>query len=252
MKVFSGYLVAVLSATTVWGTEQIADCIIFEGKKSELITSWEYPSPLEIYCRAKGIGCSFGSDVDSTGNYRGHVATWELRDTVLYLKGVTIERRKNRPTEVKSAGEIAAAFETVEEVVPLSKVFPSMKVDAEKGVPAVWFTGMALVRTLGGLSWERRYEENAKEAYVFCSFEHGLSKKKTVLTRNEYFDAVKEFFDRRGTADPVKEGPIFEYSRYINSFERDEVDGEQVDATKDKVKPEGRQSAESEVEGRGR
>jgi len=186
-------------------TEQMPDVILYEGQICELETSWEYPSPIEVYYRQSGK--EYPSEAWHTANYRGHVATWALTNETLHL------------VEIK--GETAT--------LELAKIFPDAK-DKDK-IKASWFSGIAWVKTG---RHKKEHEEGTYsieyKTYVFIRFNQGKVQKTLTLTDKQYWKAVKEFFRRRETDNPVKEGPIFEYAQYISSFRKTEEPHNKPDA----------------------
>lgn len=62
-------------------TAQIRDSILYEGQQYSLVTE-----PLRPYLEALGVSYS-GT---STGNYRGYIASWEVRNNKLYLTELKI------------------------------------------------------------------------------------------------------------------------------------------------------------------
>jgi len=178
-------------------TEQMPDVILYDGQTCELETSWEYPSPLEAYFYTSGKEYPFR--MWHTANYRGHVATWELTNATLYL--VEIEGKTAR--------------------LDIGKIFPDAK--GKDKIKASWFSGIAWVKTG---RHKKEYKDGTYsieyQTYVFVRFRQGVVEKKVTLTDDQYRKAVSEYFKRRETDNPVKEGPIFEYAQYINSFRKKE------------------------------
>ena len=74
---------------TSYATDQESDIFLENGKKYDLFVSWGHPSPLQVLYIRTGTESPFRSY--STGNYRGHVATWQVSDSSLYL--VTVDTR---------------------------------------------------------------------------------------------------------------------------------------------------------------
>jgi len=83
LRSFTFFGLFFLGSQLLFATEQIPDYIIYKGEKYTLDIGWGHPSPLEVYYIRTGISKPFSSY--STANYRGHVATWEIRDSGLYL-----------------------------------------------------------------------------------------------------------------------------------------------------------------------
>jgi hypothetical protein len=66
-------------------TAQRPDIIFYEGQKRYL-----YSNPLEDYYRAgrKRPYFTIGPNTFSTSNWRGYVATWEVKDNTLYMTNI--------------------------------------------------------------------------------------------------------------------------------------------------------------------
>ena len=89
MKVtFFIFLVLVVPGMSL-ATMQQPDILYYEDQKMFLETGWEFPSPLEIYYYQNNIQTPFRAF--STGNYRGHIAVWEVVDDKLYLNEILLE-----------------------------------------------------------------------------------------------------------------------------------------------------------------
>lgn len=91
IPLFKAMMVSVLMAfcLTTYATDQESDIFIENGKKYDLYCNWGHPSPLQVLYIRTGTESPFTSY--STGNYRGHVATWQVCDSTLYL--VTVDTR---------------------------------------------------------------------------------------------------------------------------------------------------------------
>ena len=62
-----------------------------------LSTGWGHPSPLELYYHQNNIEYPF--QMLSTANYRGHVATWHVANTKLYLASVRTDSTELPPSQ---------------------------------------------------------------------------------------------------------------------------------------------------------
>jgi len=135
-------LIAMICSNLVKATEQAPDYLYYNGKKLTLYTGWGHPSPLQTYFYQNDMEYPF--IVLSTGNYRGHVAIWEIIDDKLYLKEITIETFS---AEEDEEGFVQFTDETYsflpKEYHVKSKNEESNKDDA---VFADWFSGMITCR----------------------------------------------------------------------------------------------------------
>ena len=92
-------LIALLVPAVTLATQQEPDKLIYDGLTLGLSTGWGHPSPLETYYHQNNIQTPFKGY--STGNYRGHVALWEIVDANLYL--AEIRTRDYDPNTNKSS-----------------------------------------------------------------------------------------------------------------------------------------------------
>ena len=194
-KIKSILVLLVFISLNCFATDQYPDEIIYEKQKCELEASWEYPSPLEVYFIDSKQKYPF--EMLSTANYRGHIAKWELVNDQLFLNEVWVNEKR----------------------IDLKTIFQKSK----DKVKAFWFNGVAWVFTG---KYKEIYENEGYgynyKSYVFLNFKNGNVINKVTLTPTKYNELVEEYFKRRKTKNPVKEGPIFEYAKYIHSF-RDSV-----------------------------
>lgn len=82
---------------TANGTPQAPDYLFYEDNKLILRTGWGHPSPLETYYSQNNIEYPF--EMLSTGNYRGFVAFWEVKNNKLYLREIWVGIEKHRATK---------------------------------------------------------------------------------------------------------------------------------------------------------
>ena len=85
---FKAMMAVVLMAfcMTAYATDQESDIFLENEKKYDLYVNWGHPSPLQVLYIRTDTESPFRSF--STGNYRGHVATWQVCDSALYLVSV--------------------------------------------------------------------------------------------------------------------------------------------------------------------
>ena len=94
MKKLFLFLIALFSLYAATATEQYPDIIEYGKKKYELYVDWGHPSPLQtLYIRTNTESPFKGY---STANYRGHIATWRIRDGKLYLVSVNTQKQYGR------------------------------------------------------------------------------------------------------------------------------------------------------------
>ncbi|MBM4372637.1 MAG: hypothetical protein FJ098_13335 [Deltaproteobacteria bacterium] len=134
-------LLGVLAPAPAQATAQMGDILIYNGEKLEI-----FSNPLEAWFGAEHPRPEDLSDASCSANWRGYVATWEIRDRALWLV------RLQEGTCDVDAPEI-----------PLDRVFPG-----EKGpIRATWYTGV-LIAPRGKLleyvhmGYESRYEKELR------------------------------------------------------------------------------------------
>ena len=93
VSIFKAILAVVFMAfcMTTYATDQESDIFLEKGKQYALYCNWGHPSPLQVLYLRTGTESPFNSY--STANYRGHVATWQVCDSALYL--VTVDTRRH-------------------------------------------------------------------------------------------------------------------------------------------------------------
>jgi hypothetical protein len=97
----------VLWTSETYATGQEPDILIFKGKRYSL-----YTNPLDGYFR-KYPDKKPKSDIISTGNWRGYVATFELIDSTLFLRDIVIETNDSKKSVMNEVfpGQSAVAIE---------------------------------------------------------------------------------------------------------------------------------------------
>lgn len=87
--------VGFLLTNTAFATQQEPDYLRVGSDNLIFETGWAFPSPVTLYFRQKKIENPFTAL--STGNYRGHIAQWEVANNKLYLKEVVIGQDIKNP-----------------------------------------------------------------------------------------------------------------------------------------------------------
>lgn len=139
-----------------------------------------------------------GKRLKSSAKFRGGFLTsvpFYRKDT-LYLKDVKVEN----------------------ETFDLDNIFPDIK--SNNKVKASWFTGIILIYPCKYKDCKNREFSAECKDFVLLKFEQGVLKKKNILTRDEYQNAVNEYFKRKETNNPVTKGPIFEFGEYVKSLKK--------------------------------
>jgi len=104
-----------------FATEQSPDKLEYEGLKFHVAIGWGHPSPLQTYFYQNRIPYPF--QMISTGNYRGHIAYWKIKDGRFYLEKLEIREEIHNHAEynVKSIND---------------------SIGKENGVFVDWFSGV--------------------------------------------------------------------------------------------------------------
>ena len=146
---------------SAFATDQYPDYIIINGEKFELYVDWSFPSPLQTYFNRTGIECPFR--MWSTANYRGHIATWTVRDSALYLTQIDTRRQYGRtgtylPNTHKPLDTIASpSYFGIQSL-------GYQAADGEGNVLADWFTGTIIAqRYLDPKDQEILYDDNSSK-----------------------------------------------------------------------------------------
>lgn len=89
-------LLPILLAFPLCATGQVSDRIRIGGKEFPLLAN-----PLEDYYAGEREGDRPNFPSPSTSNWRGYVATWEIRDGSLYMVGIQAQRLVRPPTQAE-------------------------------------------------------------------------------------------------------------------------------------------------------
>jgi hypothetical protein len=117
-NIFTGLFLIIL-AGNAQATAQVPDILLYQGQAQPLLTN-----PLEAYFSSRRPKPDTLFRFSCTANWRGYVATWEIKEGSLYLVRLT------EGTCDQDAPEI-----------PLAKLFP----DRQAPVRADWFSGVLRV-----------------------------------------------------------------------------------------------------------
>lgn len=164
MRLIYTYLLLLLISPKALDTDQQPDVIYLEGKKHTLDIGWGHPSPLEVYYQQNNLAYPFV--MLSTANYRGHVATWVLKDGRMYLKEVEVHKKVFPPR----------SFEITSKITELSK---------DGMVFADWFSGMLICRERS----EKNHWKIKNTLYIYVK--NGLVQQSEVIN-NEDVEAIQK------------------------------------------------------------
>src|SRR5258708_6631795 len=159
-----------LAISKVFATAQFPDKILYQGEKYNLNSN-----PLESYFekypdkRPKG-------GVQSTALWRGYVATFEVKDSQLFLKDIAVEIWDD------SAGQSSKTkWKSV-----MNEVFASQEV-----VKIDWFTGLLVIPYGKLINYVHMGYGSAFENYYLLEFEKGDFKRSKQFDHKNY-DRFKE------------------------------------------------------------
>jgi len=141
MRLFFTIILTIFLSSVVWASAQIPDTMIYNGKKYMFENN-----PLESYFK-KHPNKFPKSEIWSSGLSKGYIATFEIKDNLLYLKDIKIYVRE----EKEKSGYFAPELKSV-----LNKVFPRQEL-----VKADWFTGLIVLsygKVIGFEGFESIYD----------------------------------------------------------------------------------------------
>jgi len=213
------FLVTVSFSSTVFGTPQIPDIIVYHGKEYELWHSY----PMESFFKKYPDKHPKKDLSHSTALKRGYLATFEMKGDQLYLKDIGLrdgERRNER-------GINSPNWKSV-----MSEVFPNQTL-----VKINWVTGLFVLPAGKKIEGPKAYVDYSStyEKYIVLEMEKGILKREKELTYSEYeifrqeqFEAFKKtdeyekikanLLKKRFTEKDINElvqYQIFEYSSKI-------------------------------------
>ena len=177
-KAFTISLIVFFSSS-VLGTPQIPDNIIYKGNKYELFYSFPMESYFKKYPDKRP---SRGSYVSSTGLWRGYCATFQIKDNQLYLKDIGIWDGEI----INEKGKVIGPnFKSV-----MNEVFPNQKL-----VKVNWVTGL-FVLPVGKANINVPYGAYPiYENYIILEMENGILKREKEFSNEDYEVFKKEQFE---------------------------------------------------------
>lgn len=214
MKKYFTLILFVFSACLANATEQESDYILFKGQKCEMETHWLFPNPLQLYYELDPSQ-KYPFESLSTANYRGHVATWEIEDSKLYL--VDIDKRDAHERES------VVGKNTVLNGKPLlRKLFPKA-IDKKERVFANWFDGSLQIfckpikRIYKNLGDEKAREIVQNSEVTLLQLNDGILTKNTSFSRDDYWKKRRTYMDfKKLNSDEVS--AISEHVSFVNKF----------------------------------
>ena len=189
-------------STTVFGTAQAADRIIYNGKTYRLFTN-----PLESYFEKYPDKRPAG-EVWSTALWRGYIATFEIKDNQLYIKKIEVE-------VFLDTIDYKRIWKNV-----LNEVFPNQEL-----VKIDWFTGL-LVLPYGKLvNYVHMGYGSTYKHYILLEIDKGVLKQQKQFNYKKYekfkkkqFQAFKKTEEYEKTIIELEKSDRFENKQQIDAF----------------------------------
>lgn len=192
--------IVVSLSTFAVATAQQGDILLLKGKKHFI-----YTNPLQPFLD-KNPDRLPRSNVISTSNWRGYVATWEVKGDRFVLTDIGIEYSVTRPSKEGSSTESRSV---------MSEVFPG-----QRDVLAEWFTGHVIVPDGKLVNYVHMGYGSTYEKYIVLKVEQGLITRTLAMDhaafvrfRDAQFAAYKRTEEyrnalARSTADAGKYGAM--------------------------------------------
>src|SRR6267154_322237 len=152
------FLVVMSFSFFAFATAQQGDVLVLKGKQYFI-----YTNPLRVFLE-QNPGKLPKSDVVSSSNWRGYVATWGVKDDRLVLTDVGVLQAVTKPGESGFSTELHSA---------MSDFFPG-----QKQVVASWFTGHIIIPRGKVVNYVHMGHASTYENYIILRVEKG------VVTRN--------------------------------------------------------------------
>jgi len=198
MKTLFSFIFLAIFAFKGFATAQYPDKILYQGKEYDL-----YSNPMEAFFEKNPDKKPKGG-ANSTALWRGYVATFEIRDNILYVKDIKIQLSSN---EWKSV---------------LSEVFPN-----QKNIKVDWQTGILVVPHGKLVQYLHRGYESTYEKYILLEISQGNLTKEKQLSLKEYeifkekqFEAFKKTTQYTTIKEELKAKGNTDYSidSYLKRF----------------------------------
>jgi hypothetical protein len=180
IRIVFAILISVFPSSTVLGTPQIPDNIIYKGEKYQLFNNF----PMESYFKKYPEKHPKKDFWVSTALTRGYLATFEIRGNQLYLKD--IELRDGDTLNKK--GYYDLKWKSV-----MNEVFPNQKL-----VKINWVTGL-LVLPVGETKYVGYFDPPISDNYIILEMKNGVLKREQEFSFEEFeefkekqFEAFKE------------------------------------------------------------
>ncbi|MHC4084143.1 MAG: tetratricopeptide repeat protein [Planctomycetota bacterium] len=184
--------------------------MFYKGQKSKLETHWAYPSPLQLYYLTNKEE-KYPFIASNTANWRGHIATWEIKNGAFSLLSVW------REYYISEKGRV----QREEGQLPLEKLFGGKVKDGK--VKADWFNGYFLVLSRPYKEWhdspysDDKFYTIQHETTVIVEVKEGEVVSEHAYKGKEFFNNYARYLKKEEMNEKDKE--VFsKYFDYIKSF----------------------------------
>ena len=185
--------IVVLCAIFVFATAQEGDILILDGKKYSI-----YTNPLEPFLR-KNPEKLPKPEVISTANWRGYIATWEVKNDRLVLVDVEMRHAITKHGERDFSTELRSV---------MSEMFPG-----QKEILADWFSGHVIIPNGDLVQYVHMGYASTYEKYILLRVERGLVTRKWeadtagfIKFRDAQFAAYKKTEEYRQALERTSKG----------------------------------------------
>jgi len=204
MKFLIATVLSTLSCFTSFATAQYPDKIFFEGKEYNL-----HSNPLESYFEKNPDRRPKGG-LNSTGLWRGYVATFEMRDSQFFVKDIQIQYwdttdKKSYDTKWKSV---------------MTEVFPG-----QKNIKVDWLSGLLVLPFGKFVNYVHMGYGSTYEKYLLLEINKGnyirskqFDYKDYEIFKNKQFKAFKKTDEYKETKAKLKKDGSSD--EFIDSFLR--------------------------------
>jgi hypothetical protein len=176
-------VLGMLAAGVAVGTAQAPDYLILDGEKSSLNTN-----PLQGWLETHP-GLLPRDGIESSNNWRGYVATWELAEGKLWLRKVEIEYMLSKEDE-----DFRSEVRDV-----TAKLFP-----AGGAIAADWYSGTLIVPHGKLVEYVHMGYGSTFEKYSVISVRQGVVKERLELDAKAYMELRRERFKAFQKTDTYK------------------------------------------------
>lgn len=204
-------------AGEVDSTAQIPDSIRIEGKEYVLNTN-----PLDRYLAKLGDAAP-RFESPHTANWRGYVATWEIKDGVLYLRSVEGYRTNPQPDDDDETRDGMLRVDGMKELFP-----------SQNDVVADWYTGALIVPDGKVVEYVHMGYGSTYERYIVSIIREGREVQRKSLSEAEFrhfrdvqfwkfksTEAYRKMFDEIKARRSDGEGTYTMSDEQIDSFIRE-------------------------------